>query len=174
MEKYTNNKETVKRRGILKYLGSIGLMAGIGGSSAMATSKVNNLSVSQTINILVDFADSDHREMVVKNAASFQGMNAELLMRSYYFIDSGQKIKSTFSKVHNRKDRGKVLAKSRLVVTPCLVTALEAKVKGCKVIYAYDELTSRNEKTKAEGIGLTTVDITQKSKVTKTIKKMLV
>ena len=173
MEKHTNNKHRIKRRGMLKYLGSIGLLAGIGGATALSAQKENELAESRDIRILVDFADSDHREMVMNYSDSFRGMDAELLMRSYHYIDTKNKIPSNFTVIHEQQKRNHVLARCQLLITPCLMTALEAKVKGSRVIYIHDKLTSHLNKNKAAEMGLTLVDVSQQLELNTATTKLL-
>ena len=147
----SNAGKGVTRRGVFKAIGATGLCAAVGGVSAVAANKAN--ASSKEIDVLIDFPDDDYSELVTNNIDSFEGLNADLLMRSFFYIDRAKKIARIFNRVHQQDKRNSVLTQSRVVITPSIETALEVFQTGTAVVFIYDEKSNPVEKRQMEARG---------------------
>jgi hypothetical protein len=77
------------------------------------------------IDVLVHFADSDYAKSLIRHLDSYQELGAELVMRSYAYVDYKAELPMVFRKIHTSEQREVLLADSKIVVSACPQTIAE-------------------------------------------------
>lgn len=144
---------SISRRNLLGGLVAAGTCPLVAG----ATTTVGQPTDSRRINVLVDFSDNDYSEIMMHNLEAFKGLNAELLMRSYAYVDYQKKLPGVFRKAHNAENRIQVLNESRIVVTCCSQTVADATAGGAKTIFLATDQTIAAELGLVKALGATVV-----------------
>lgn len=168
----TLSAKGLSRRQAIKFAGA-GIAAGVVGSASLAGAIQENMlntTATKDINILVHFADTDYTESIIKNADIFKGLNADLLMRSYTYIDYGKIVSRTFRTVHPHTEISKVLGKSRIVVSTCSLTLMEAQKAGATPIYLNDGKVSELTLAVLGAQGIDVIDLTDRKGLVRSLR----
>ena len=89
----------------------------------------------KTIKLALFFGDDDYEKDLEKNLDMFDGLDAELLLGFYYFLDYQEMLKTKFKKFHEFEDYDKVITTSEILITSSPQAVLECLASGGKPIY---------------------------------------
>lgn len=171
----TMSPEGQSRRLALKIAGA-GLAAGIVSSAGIAGAIQQDMmksNSSKDIGILVHFADTDYNETVIKNANIFNGLNADLLMRSYAYVDYKKTVGRVFHRIHPHDELSNVLGNSRVVISTCSLTLLEAQKAGAFPVYLNDGKTPEFTIDMLKAQQINVVDLTDRKGLVSAIRNPL-
>ena len=162
-----NSKQKVSRRKAIKFasLGAIASAMGVGSASA------NSTGAGRTINILVDFPDSDYGEMMMQHADQFRGMRAELLMRRAAFVDRKGQIPEIFARVYPHERRAEVVSQSAVVVTPCVKTVMASIKAGAVPVYVRHDHAPHGIEEDMTELGVSVVDLAEQDSLRNALKQ---
>ncbi|WP_345970543.1 MULTISPECIES: hypothetical protein [Sulfurimonas] len=93
----------------------------------------------KTIKRAFFFGDDDYEEDLAANAATFAGLELELLEGFYWFYGYGEKLKGSFTALHDEEAYDAVIAGSECLVTSSPQAVLEHLAAGGKPIYLQRE-----------------------------------
>ncbi len=93
----------------------------------------------KTIELSIFFGDDDYSKDLEKNFALFDGLNPDLLLGFYYFLDYEDMLKEKFPNYHEFEDYDEVIKKSKILITASPQAVLENLASGGKPIYIQRE-----------------------------------
>lgn len=89
----------------------------------------------KTIKLSFFFGDDDYEKDLEKNLDILDGLDAELLLGFYYFLDYEEMLKTKFKKFHEFEDYDEVITTSEVLITSSPQAVLECLASGGKPIY---------------------------------------
>ncbi|MCF6309363.1 MAG: hypothetical protein L3J19_02650 [Sulfurimonas sp.] len=89
----------------------------------------------KTIKIAYFFGDDDYEKDLEKNFSLIEGLNPDLLLGFYYFLDYEDMLKEKFPNHHEFEDYDDVVQKSEILITASPQAVLENLASGGKPIY---------------------------------------
>lgn len=93
----------------------------------------------KTIKLAFFFGDDDYEKDLEKNFDILDGLDVELLLGFYYFLDYEEMLKIKFKKFHKFEDYDKVITTSEVLITSSPQAVLECLASGGKPIYLQRE-----------------------------------
>jgi hypothetical protein len=90
---------------------------------------------SKNIKISYFFGDDDYEKDLEKNLAFIDGLNADLQLGFYYFLDYEEKLKKIFPHHHEFEEYENMIKKSEVLITASPQAVLESLACGNKPIY---------------------------------------
>ncbi len=93
----------------------------------------------KTIELSFFFGDDDYEKDLEKNFAFLDGLNPDLLLGFYYFLDYEDMLKEKFPSFHEFEEYDDVIQKSKVLITSSPQAALENLASGGKPIYIQRE-----------------------------------
>ena len=94
---------------------------------------------SKTIKLSFFFGDDDYEKDLEKHLDLLDGLDAELLLGFYYFLDYEDMLKTKFKKFHEFEDYDEVITSSEVLITSSPQAVLECLASGGKPIYLQRE-----------------------------------
>ena len=89
----------------------------------------------KTIKLAFFFGDDDYEKDLQKHLDLLDGLDAELLLGFYYFLDYEDMLKTKFKKFHEFEDYDEVITSSEILLTSSPQAVLECLASGGKPIY---------------------------------------
>lgn len=89
----------------------------------------------KTIKLAYFFGDDDYEKDLEKNMSLLDGLNPDLLLGFYYFLDYEDMLKKRFKNYHEFEDYDEVIQKSEILITASPQAVLENLASGGKPIY---------------------------------------
>lgn len=89
----------------------------------------------KTKRVLFFGGDSDASKSIIKHKAFFDGLNMELLLGHYFFVDYEKELANIFDVLHESEEYTDLIRSSSHIVTTSLQCALEARISGANVIF---------------------------------------
>ena len=93
----------------------------------------------KSIELSFYFGDDDYSKDIEKNFAFFDGVEINILLGFYYFLDYEEMLKEKFSSYYEFEEYDEVIMKSKILVTSSPQAALENLASGGKPIYVQRE-----------------------------------
>ena len=93
----------------------------------------------KTIEISFFFGDDDYSKDLEKNLSFLDGLNPDLQLGFYYFLDYEDLLKEKFPSYHEFEDYDEVIKKSKILITASPQAVLENLASGGKPIYIQRE-----------------------------------
>ncbi len=93
----------------------------------------------KTIELSFFFGDDDYEKDLEKNFSFLDGLNPNLLLGFYYFLDYEEMLKEKFPNNHETEDYDEVIQKSKILITASPQAVLENLASGGKPIYIQRE-----------------------------------
>jgi len=97
---------------------------------------VNN---EKTIELTYFFGDDDYEKDLEKNLDFLDGLNPDLQLGFYYFLDYEDSLKQKFKNYHEFEDYEKTIKQSKVLITASPQAVLESLACGGKPIYIQRE-----------------------------------
>ncbi|MCF6330408.1 MAG: hypothetical protein L3I99_02520 [Sulfurimonas sp.] len=97
------------------------------------------IQTPKTIKLALFFGDDDYEKDLEKNLDILDGLDIELLLGFYYFLDYEEMLKTKFKKFHQFEDYDKVITTSEVLITSSPQAVLECLASGGKPIYLQRE-----------------------------------
>jgi len=94
---------------------------------------------TKTIEISFFFGDDDYSKDLEKNFSFIDGINPDLLLGFYYFLDYEDLLKEKFLNYHEFEDYDEVIQNSKILITASPQAVLENLASGGKPIYIQRE-----------------------------------
>ena len=95
--------------------------------------------VEKTIELSFFFGDDDYSKDIEKNFALFDGVNPDIQLGFYYFLDYEDLLKEKFPNFHEFEEYDEVIKKSKVLITSSPQAVLENLASGGKPIYIQRE-----------------------------------
>jgi len=89
----------------------------------------------KTIELSYFFGDDDYEKDLEKNLGFLDGLNPDLQLGFYYFLDYEDMLKEKFENYHEFEDYDDVIQKSQILITSSPQAVLESLASGGKPIY---------------------------------------
>ena len=89
----------------------------------------------KTINLSFFFGDDDYSKDLEKNLDFLNGLNPDLQLGFYYFLDYEDSLKEKFKKYHEAEDYEEMIKKTDILITASPQAVLESLSCGGKPIY---------------------------------------
>jgi hypothetical protein len=89
----------------------------------------------KTIKLAYFFGDDDYEKDLEKNMSLLDGLNPDLLLGFYYFLDYEDMLKKKFKNYHEFEDYDEVIQKSEILITASPQAVLQNLASGGKPIY---------------------------------------
>ncbi|MDD3059796.1 MAG: hypothetical protein PHW94_02505 [Sulfurimonas sp.] len=96
------------------------------------------------IQISFFFGDDDYEKDLEKNLAFIEGLNAELQLGFYYFLDYEDLLKKKFKKHHEFEEYEAMIKKTDILITASPQAVLESLASGGRAIYLQRADYTRN------------------------------
>ena len=91
--------------------------------------------VQKSIELSFFFGDDDYDKQFEQNFALLDGINPDLLLGFYYFLDYEDMLKEKFTNNHEFEDYDEVITKSKILITASPQAVLENLASGGKPIF---------------------------------------
>ncbi|DAB29002.1 MAG TPA: hypothetical protein CFH84_11940 [Sulfurimonas sp. UBA12504] len=124
------------------------------------------------IEISFFFGDDDYEKDLEKNLAFIEGLNAELQLGFYYFLDYEDLLKKKFRKYHEFEGYEAMIKKTDILITASPQAVLESLASGGRPIYLQRADYTRNFNELFESFGVPIVeslDLSQIASIINTI-----
>ncbi|WP_321779310.1 hypothetical protein [Sulfurimonas sp.] len=95
--------------------------------------------VDKTIEMSLFFGDDDYEKDLEKNFSFFDGLDLDLQLGFYYFLDYEDMLREKFPKHHEFEEYDELITKSKILITPSPQAVLENLASGGKPIYIQRE-----------------------------------
>ncbi|MGW8170077.1 MAG: hypothetical protein ACWGHH_08750 [Sulfurovaceae bacterium] len=92
----------------------------------------------KTKRVLFFGGDSDAQKNIIKHKNFFDGLNMEILLGHYFFVNYERELASIFDVVHESEEYSDLIHTSSHIVTTSVQCALEARISGANVIFISD------------------------------------
>ncbi|MDD5405464.1 MAG: hypothetical protein PHE73_00825 [Sulfurovaceae bacterium] len=99
---------------------------------------IYNKYLPKTQRILFFGGDSDASKSILKHENFFDGLNMELLLGHYFFVDYEKELATIFDVMHESEEYTDLIRSSSHVITTSVQCALEAKISGANVVFISD------------------------------------
>jgi len=93
----------------------------------------------KTIKISYFFGDDDYGKDLEKNFDFIKGLEIDLLLGFYYFLDYEDMLKNKFKNYHEFEDYDEIIQKSQILITASPQAVLESLASNAKPIYIQRE-----------------------------------
>ena len=112
----------------------------------------------KSIPISYFFGDDDYSKDLEKNLSFIDGLNPNLQLGFYYFLDYEDMLKTKFSKYHEAEDYSDMIKKTDVLITASPQAVLESLASGGKPIYFQREDYTRDFRELFEYLNIPIID----------------
>jgi len=112
----------------------------------------------KTIQLSYFFGDDDYEKDLEKNLSFLDGLNPNLQLGFYYFLDYEEMLKKKFSNYHEFEDYEAMIKKTNLLITASPQAVLESLASGGKPIYVQREDYTNNFQNLFESLNIPVIN----------------
>jgi hypothetical protein len=116
------------------------------------------INETKTIKKALFFGDDDYEKDLEKHFDFFEGLDLDLQLGFYYFLDYEDLLKEKFKNYHEFEEYDEVITKTDILITPSPQAVLENLAAGGKPIYIQREDYTQNFREIFEKLNIPIVD----------------
>ena len=121
---------------------------------------------TKTIKKALFFGDDDYEKDLQKHFDFFDGLDLDLQLGFYYFLDYEEMLKQKFKNYHEFEDYDEVIIKTDILLTPSPQAVLENLAAGGKPIYIQREDYTKDFRKMFENLNIPIIDNYNKNRLT--------